>query len=122
MREVLMKCLLIADLRDRRTALLLAASTHLAGKVVLAALHRNHLHCRVLQRGGAVAVQTLVRLVGHPLLVHFQRADVLAVVREQHLVADVDRRIGGVEHDRQPEHGAVREVHLLDHGLVFGLA
>ena len=38
------------------------ARTH----VELAALHGDHLHGRVLQRGGAIAVQRLDRLVGRP--------------------------------------------------------
>lgn len=56
-------------------------------KVVLAALHGNHLHCRVLQAAGAIALEALQRLVGRPLAVDHHRGNGLALVLQQHLVA-----------------------------------
>jgi hypothetical protein len=47
--------------------------------VVLAALHGHHLHGGVLQGGGAVALEALQGLVGGPLAVHGDSADVLAL-------------------------------------------
>jgi hypothetical protein len=75
--------------------------------VVLAALHRHHLHSGVLQGGGAVALEALHGLVGGPLAVHSHGADVLPLVRQQHLVADNDILAVSVQHDGQAQQQAV---------------
>lgn len=49
----------------------------------------HHLHGGVLQGGGAVALEALQRLVGHPLAADLNGRDVLALVRQQDLVADL---------------------------------
>ncbi len=54
--------------------------------VEAAALHRHHLHRRVLQARGAVALEALERLVGHPLVADGEDGEVLALVLQQDLV------------------------------------
>ena len=58
--------------------------------IVLAALHADHLDCRVLNGGGAIALQGLHWLVRHPLTVNGQGGNILTLVGQQHLVSWLD--------------------------------
>mmetsp|Transcript_16062 Transcript_16062/g.39988 ORF Transcript_16062/g.39988 Transcript_16062/m.39988 type:complete len:408 (+) Transcript_16062:224-1447(+) len=92
---------------------------HLAAQVVLAALHGNHLHSGVLQGGGAVHRLGLLDLVGEVLGLHVQGADVLALVGDQQLVADLDILAVGVKHDRDAQQQVVLEAHGVHDALVL---
>ena len=87
----------------------------LAADVVLAALHGDHGHAGVLDGGGTVAHLRLQGLVGLPLGLDGDDADVLALVLEQHLVANLGVLAGGVEDDgHAKEKVAAGQAHLLD--------
>lgn len=55
--------------------------------VVFATLHADHLDSWVLNGGGAVALESLHWLVGHPLAVDCQSSNVLPLVGQQYLVS-----------------------------------
>lgn len=73
----------------------------LSAEVVLAALHGDHLDGGVLDGRGAVAVLGLEDLVGHPLGLDLHGTDLLALVGEEHPVADLHVLRVGVVDDGQ---------------------
>ena len=88
---------------------------NLAADVELAALHGDHGDAGVLDGGGAVAHLGLQRLVGLPLGLDGDHGDVLTLVLEQHLVANLGVLAVGVEDDGHAEEEvAAGQAHLLD--------
>ena len=71
--------------------------------IVFAALHADHLDSWVLNGGGAVALQGLHWLVGHPLAVNSQGGNILPLVGQQHLVSWLDLLRVCVKDNWQPK-------------------
>ena len=95
---------------------------HLATQIVLAALHGDHLHRWVLDRGAAIALLALLRFHRHPLLIHRQRANVLPIVGQQELVADINVFTVRVKDNGQAKDGAICQVHCVHDGAILLLA
>ena len=92
-----------------------------APEVVPAALHRDHLHGRVLDRRRAVALARLDRLVGRPLARDVEDGELLALVGQEQHVPDLDGLVVRVEDDGEAEQEAVGQAHGLDDGGVLPL-
>mmetsp|Transcript_7158 Transcript_7158/g.25944 ORF Transcript_7158/g.25944 Transcript_7158/m.25944 type:complete len:411 (-) Transcript_7158:345-1577(-) len=94
-------------------------TVNLSSHVRASPLHGDHLDSRVLERGGAVALLRLQRLVGLVGGLDLHDGEVLAVVREQDLHSRGEGVVVGVHDDGKAEEQAAREPHGLHHGLVL---
>ena len=89
-----------------------------ATEIEALALHGDHAHRRVFDRGGAVTTLCFSDLVGLPFVLHVENSEILTLVGEQQLVTNDDVIAVGVHHDRQTEQLTGSQTVAADHGVI----